>query len=511
MSAFILAGVSKSAVDSQTVEQDAVGKQNEKVEDEAEKLATCSSLPCVVAENVVKKSDMCAVTESICEVTARQPDSSESVDKPSAVKEPSSCQASPFSPSLIEHSSAVDLSQEVSSFGDVVGWTKEAILLRVEKVESEIEQVEKEISRLEKVENATITANTEPVEDMVAEYVMMKSEQADDGPQAMDEDDVEMSAPTRVSRKSSHLVHSASPIRNFPRTTECIAKIHGEGAVGDVVHKLGIKSVEGEDGSILDQVAVLEEGELHEEKKEQATLTQSLHDSESEGSLMSSPGAETELAHEEQMNQLISVSKAEVDDKEESNTRMVLRDHQVIASTLVEENKRQALQASQSFIHLLTHDLSQGGKLYSCPAEALVWKENVESYDRNQERMLEKLIEKKQTLKFTERILTMRFRAFKDAWRQEQLVISQQQRGTKPVRRWELEKRNGTSLPCQRSSLRLRPVQPGMSSNLRILFRTSLVGLCASPCFSYDRWSLGLIPNVSCVLHHILFQTFCLS
>jgi hypothetical protein len=479
--------VSKSTVDSQIIEQDAVGKQNEKAEDEAEKPTSCSSLPCAVAENVVKRSDMCAVTESICEVTARQPDSSESVDKPTTVKEPSSCQASPFSPSLIEHSSAVDLTQEVSSFGDVVGWTKETILLRVERVESEIEQVERELSRLDKVEVAKNAANSEFVEDVVAEDVMMKSEQADDGPQAIDEDDVETI--TRDSRESSHLVHGASPTQNFSHTTECISKIQGEGAVRDGVHNLGIKSVEGEDGSMLDQVAVLEEGELHDEKQEQATSTPLIHDSESEGSLMSSPSAETDLAHEEQMNQVTSVSKSEVEDKEKANTRMALREHQVIASTLMEENNRQALQASQSFVHLLSQDLSQGGKLYSSPAEAPVWKENVESHDRNQERMLEKLTEKKQTLKFTERILTMRFRAFKDAWRQEQVGMSQQQRGTKPVRRWELEKRNGTSLPCQRSSLRLRPVQPGMSSNLRMLSRILLVGLCASPCFSCVRWS----------------------
>lgn len=457
--------MSKSTVDSQIVEQDTVGKLTEKVEDEGEKPAVCSISPGAVGENVVKRSDLCAVTVSICEVIARQPDSSESVDKPTAVREPSSCQASPFSPSLIEQTSAVDLTQEVSSFGDVVGWTKDALLLRVEKVESEIEQVERELSRLEKLENAKFAANLERAEDMVAEGVMFKLEQGDDGPQAMDEDDVEMSVPTRGSRESSQLVHGASPIRNFSHTTECVSKIHGEGAVGDVVHKLGLKSVEGEDESILNLVAVLEEGELHEEKHEEATMTQLLHDSESEGSLMCSPSAETDLSHEEQTNQLISLSKSEVEDKEESNTRMVLRGHQVVANTLMEENKRQALLASQSFVHLLTQDLSQGGMLYSCPREAPIWKGNVESHDRNQERMLEKLTEQKLSLKFTEQILTMRFRAFKDVWRQEQLGINQQQRGTKPVRRWELEKRNGTSLPCQRSSLRLRPVQPGISYN----------------------------------------------
>ena len=487
------------------VEQDAVGKLNEKVEDEAEKPAVCSNLPCVVAENVVKRSDVCAVTESTCEVIARQPDSSESVDKPTAGKEPSGFQASPFSPSLIEQSSAVELIHEVSSFGDVTGWTKEAILLRVEKVESEIEQVERELSRLEKVEKAKNVANTEPVENTAVEDVVMKSEHEDDGPQAMDEDDVEISAPTRDSRESSQLVNGASPIRNFSLATECISKCSGEEPVVDVVHNMGVNSVEGEDGSTVDQVAVLEEGELHEEKQEQVTSVQLLHDFESEGSLISSPGSDTDLAHEEQ-NQLITVSKSETEDKEESDTGMILRGYQVVASTLMEENKRQALQASQSFAHLLTQDLSQGGKLYSCPVEAPVWKENVESHDRNQERMLEKLTQRKQSLKFTERILTMRFRAFKDAWRQEQLGVNQQQRGTKPVRKWELEKRNGTSLPCQRSSLRLRPVQPGMSYNSKTLVMTSLVGLCVIFMFLIWLLVLGILENVLTI---VLFISRC--
>lgn len=453
--------MSKSTVDSQAIEQEAVGRLSEKVVDEAERPVLCFNPPCVVAENVVKRSDVCAVVESTWEATVRQPDSSESVDKPTALKEPSNCQVSPLSPSVIEQSSAVDMCQEVSSDADVAAWTKEAILLRVEKVESEIELVERELVRLEKVENGKNAADREPVEDMVVED---ESEQGDDGPQALDEDEVETSAPIRDSRESSRLIHVASPIRNSSNMTECISKIHGEGAVVDVVHNPGIKSVGGEDGSMLDQVPVLEEGELHEERLEEATLIRLLHDSESDASLMSSPSTEADLAHGEQVNQLICVSKLEVEDKEESNKRMVLRDFQGVVSSLMEENKRQAQQASQSFLHLLSQDSFQEGKLYSCPAEAPVWKENVERHDRNQEMMLEKISEQQQSLKFTRRILTMRFRALKDAWRQEQFGVSQLQRGTKPVRRWELEKRNGTALSCHRSSLRLRPVQPGRSN-----------------------------------------------
>lgn len=451
--------MSKSTLDSQSIEQEVVGKLSEKVVDETERPVVCLN-PSVVAENVVRRSDACAVVESTWEATIRQPDTSESVDKPTTLKEPSSCQVSPLSASLIEQSSAVDISQEVSSNGDVAVWTKEAILLRVEKVESEIELVERELVRLEKVENGK-NVDREPPEDMVVED---KSEQAYDGPEAMDEDEVETSATIRDSRESSQLIHVASPIRNSSNMTECISKIHAEGAVADTVHSLGTKPVEGEDGSTLDQVATLEEGELHEEKLEEVTLTRLLHDSESDASLMSSPTIEADLANGEQMNQVICVSKSEVEDKEESNNRMIMRDFQAVVSSLMEENKRQAQQASQSFLHLFSQDFFQEGKLYSCPTESPVWKENVEKHDRNQEMMLEKMSEQQKSLMFTKRILTMRFRALKDAWRQEQFGGSQLQRGTKPVRRWELEKRNGTPLPCNRSSLRLRPLQPGRSN-----------------------------------------------
>lgn len=440
-------------MDFPSAEKEAVRKLIEKVVDEGEQPVACINPPSAVAENVVKKSDACAVLESTWEATVRQPDVSESVDKPTAVKEPSSCQVSPLSPSLIEQTSAVEISQEISSSRDVSVWTKEAILLRVEKVESEIEQVERELVRLEKAQSGENAAKRDSPEEMLVEDT---SEQRDDGPQAMDEDEAEKSAPAPDCREGS-------PARHPSYTTESVSKLHGESAVPEVVQNLALKSIEGEDGSTSDQVAILEEGELHEERVEGATFTRLSHESESDLSLTSSPTIEADLASGDQMNQLVCLSKSEVEEKAELSRRTIMRDFQAVVCSLMEENKRQAQQASQYFLHLFSQDFFQEGKIYSCPTESPVWKENVESHDLRLEKMVAKLSEQQQCVKFTKRILTMRFRALKDAWRQEQYGGSQMQRGTKPVRRWELEKRNGTSLPCHRSSLRLRPVQSGRS------------------------------------------------
>lgn len=438
-------------MDFPSAEKEAVQKLIEKV-DEGEQPVACINSPSVVTENLVKKSDACAVLESTWEAPVRQPDVSESVDKPTAVKEPSSCQVSPLSPSLIEQTSAVDISQEVSSSRDVSVWTKEFILLRVEKVESEIEQVERELVRLEKAQSGENAAKRDSSEELLVEDT---SVQRDDGPQAMEEDEAEKSAPVPDCREGS-------PARHSSHTTECVSK-HDERAVSEVVQNPALKCIEAEDGSMSDQVAILEEGELHEERVDGATFTRLSHESESDLSLTSSPTMEAELACGEQMNQLVCVSKSEVEDKEELSRRTHMRDFQAVVCSLMGENKRQAQQASQTFLHLFRQDYFQEGKIYSCPTESPVWKENVESHYRRQEKMLAKLSEQQQSVKFTKRILTMRFRALQDAWRQEQYGGSQLQRGTKPVRRWELEKRNGTSLPCHRSSLRLRPVQPGRS------------------------------------------------
>ncbi|XP_024373743.1 uncharacterized protein [Physcomitrium patens] len=206
----------------------------------------------------------------------------------------------------------------------------------------------------------------------------------------------------------------------------------------------------------------MEEGQSHEGEKE-ATSDQTMVESEGEGSLVSSPSAEVYLphmTHRERAGVKVRMSKSAIAEKESSDAAMVVGDVEAVARGLIGENKDQARHASEAFLHLLSQGGRGEGKVYSCPVEAPVWKENVERHVRNQEKMLEKIAERRQSARFVEQVLTIKFRALKDAWRQEQFGTSQQQRGTKPVRRWEAEKRGGTA-GCHRSSLRLRPVQAG--------------------------------------------------
>ena len=453
------AGASKSSVCLETIEQDFSVKLHEKDSEEGEGLVpTPSSPPAVVVAHAVARGDISGTGESSLDDAVKP---SNPVEEP--VQEPSKVLPAP-SGQVIEQPSSLEVVQEVLSDGDIAVWNKEAILQRVEKLEFEIDQVERELAKLEKqdyVDVAVKKSSSVAVEDLVAVGLAAKLEDTDESAEAMDEDAGDM--PTlagddgkhfKMPQDSSLHLHCSASAAGVLKSTLIPVQISDMGPISDLKVEdkallLGMKTR-------VESVAVLEEGEVNEDRGEVATSPTPDVELDSQASPASS------LLQSSPVEEMVSIPMSENEEHATFNVRIVPQGFQELASTLLDMNKKQAHGASCVFAHLLSQDLfERREKLYNCPAEAPAWQENEDSHHRNQERMVLKLTEQHQCLKFMEQVLTMRYRALKDAWRQEQLGSSEHHRGTKPVRRWEIERRNGTTPSCQRSSLRLRPVQPG--------------------------------------------------
>lgn len=134
--------------------------------------------------------------------------------------------------------------------------------------------------------------------------------------------------------------------------------------------------------------------------------------------------------------------------------------NQTMVESLMMENKEKARLSGVPFVHLLPQYLT--GKidqqLYHSPIEAPVWQRNVETHKIIHDRLLEKLSERHHFIKFKERVLTLRYRALKEAWKREQKGLSDRRNRPKTLGRWDSEGRSGHGPPSQRPSSRLRPL-----------------------------------------------------
>lgn len=455
------AGVSKSSICLETVEQELSVKLHEKDSEEGEGLVPIpSSPPAVVVAHAVARGDVSGTGESSLDNAVKP-----SIPLEEPVQEPSKILPAP-SGQVIEPPSSLEVVQEVLSDGDIAGWNKEAILQRVEKLEFEIDQVERELAKLEKQDHVDVAvkkSSSVTVENLVAEGLAAKVEVTDESAEAMDEDGGDM--PTLAGDDGKHFkmpqgtpphLHCSASAAGVVKSLSVPVQIADMGPNSDLKVEDKALSLEVGMRTRVESVAVLEEGEVNEDRGEVATSSTPDMELDSQASPASS------LLQSSPVEEMLSIPMSENEEHANFNVRIVPQGFQELASTLMDMNKKQAQGAACVFAHLLSQDLfEKREKLYNCPAEAPAWQENEDSHHRNQERMVLKLTEQHRCLKFMEQVLTMRYRALKDAWRQEQLGSSQHHRGTKPVRRWEIERRNGTTPSCQRSSLRLRPVQPG--------------------------------------------------
>ncbi|KAH8957836.1 hypothetical protein BDL97_07G111900 [Sphagnum fallax] len=342
--------------------------------------------------------------------------------------------------------------------GEVAGWTKDSIIQRVEKVEFEIDQIEKEIARLEAESNVEILqdlpGNVLPVEAGGKENQFMAPEDVNSTVDIMETSPTLRLHPSPASPCSP----AAEDVCQNSVNDREVAFVEMMPDVLDMEVEEKAVGLEHETGDVA---APLEE---RVEKKDVG------EDQQGEGLCVQSPlspASGTEMQDgplQVSMEEVVNMTQLEVDNKQELSTMVLVEDLQNFTHSLIMENKKQSRCASDSLVHLLTKELVQEGKgqLYSTPAESPMWHKNVESHRMNLDRIVEKLTEQQNCLKFKERVLTMRFRTLKDAWRQEQLRLVQRRYRAKPIRRWEIERRNGTAPPSQRSSLRLRSIQSGL-------------------------------------------------
>lgn len=128
---------------------------------------------------------------------------------------------------------------------------------------------------------------------------------------------------------------------------------------------------------------------------------------------------------------------------------------------ILQANQEIAKQSFDTLAHLLPYygPSNMGDcKLYGNPQDATVWRLNMERHERNMKLLQSKIAQKDGLLKFTERVLAVRFRALRETWKQGQVVNIQQTERVKASKHWEPGQRNGSHPPNDYSLRRLRHV-----------------------------------------------------
>lgn len=130
---------------------------------------------------------------------------------------------------------------------------------------------------------------------------------------------------------------------------------------------------------------------------------------------------------------------------------------QTMIELFVMENKKIACLSGAPFVHLLPKHLAGtvDQQVYHSPIEAPVCQRNVVMHKNIHGRLLEKIAERRHFIRFKERVLALRYRSLKEAWKTKQKGLFDRRNHPKTVRS---ERRSGHGPPSQRSSLRLRPL-----------------------------------------------------
>ncbi|CAK9275150.1 unnamed protein product [Sphagnum jensenii] len=333
----------------------------------------------------------------------------------------------------------------LSDEGGLVGWTKHAILQRVEKLEFEIDQVEKEIGKIEINEVGNDLHDLVTIDEEIP--AVHSSERDEDCLMAMDEDLQEVS--TVVDNGRDAVVTPSLPSFETPSAADISPKrpvLLADECPWNSSPHLEIRR-DSPDVSQPQLMHPSEEGELGvhilQESKSRVDLEE-----------FDSRDMKLEMRHETGEPFLCGQVM-------DSQPNLLGKN---FADLLILKNQEQAQQAFEPFMHLLLPELLVKGcsPLYCCPTDAPAWQQNVESHNRNSQLILQKLTERWQCLKFKERVLTMRFRALKEFWRQGQQDLCKRRDFSKAAHRWEPERRNGCGPPSQRTSLRLRPMHTSM-------------------------------------------------
>ncbi|KAL3700829.1 hypothetical protein R1sor_018851 [Riccia sorocarpa] len=346
--------------------------------------------------------------------------------------------------------------------GDLSGWSKEAITQQLMMVEAEVEAVEKELAKLAREDEG----------DAVDELTPDKSVQTGAG----DADEQHGEEKTGIAEESGSPDVKVSDVQEVEVTP--VANLR------EVAEK--------ESPEVVDEVA---KPKATPSLVEESSLSPSVQEERTEGSDPSKSDSECQTQQDSDEHMLITHISEQCDsivcghsghdcglckasDEEDAlpgaDTEMCglsdLMFYRYVLSvwSIIMENRRLARKASAPFQHLLpSDDKCLDFKVNGSIEHTAVWIKNEESHLKIREKMQEKLSDRKKLLKFKERVLALKYRALKEEQYHGNQIqpsgVFQRRDRVKPVRRWEVERRNAAAfaLTSLRSTLRLRPVMGG--------------------------------------------------
>lgn len=338
---------------------------------------------------------------------------------------------------------------------DPASQTEKSILETVERVEAEIDLVEKEIAQINLELNEGISLEMCGTDQARVSALDSPSKvaEAEDVPTPMEEDTTESvpcSTDTRVVCPSfSQSSPTAVPTR-LEKSPICSDKdisstpaLCGRIDVGKEMRLLRESSMtpmpeKGVSGGVQLKSARVDKD--FDVKDIRGVLS---------GSVSQSHGSEESDYSESQFGNEVATGGGSLQER-----------NQTMVESLMMENKEKARLSGVPFVRLLPQyprgQIDQ--QLYHSPIEAPVWQRNVETHKIIHDRLLKKLSERHHFIKFKERVLTLRYRALKEAWNREQKGLSDRRNRPKMVGRWDSEGRCGHGPPSQRPSSRLRPL-----------------------------------------------------
>lgn len=357
-----------------------------------------------------------------------------------------------------EHLGGITL--EVLTDATQTSWTEEVLLKSVERVELEMVMVKEEIAKLEiETSGGAGTdhlglATTDAFHELVQSKVSLSNvDEQEEGPVAMDEDSQTLFSSAGASQDACFASSHTSPTVPSAILDEPLS-ITGELALHSApILRSTIPTIERDSPKPSNASPVLEIDELVVQLKSvSSTEDPELRD---KAGVLSLGSASLTLDSKK-----ADYGEGRFGDEKAKEDTLVWDDTESIMKSLILENQGKARSSVVPFTHLLPKIcIGESFKeLYGSPTQAPVWRHNEETHNIIQERLIQKLAEKQHSQKFKERVLTLRYRALKEAWTREQESLCERRNRCKSAARWDVDGRSNHGPPNQRTSLRLRPM-----------------------------------------------------
>lgn len=377
------------------------------------------------------------------------------------------------------------ITMEVLSDATLTGWTEEALLKSVERVELEMVMVKEEIAKLEietsggaGTDHLGLAATSAFHEVVQSEVSVSNADEQEEGPVAMDEDSQTLLFAAGASKEVCFASLQSSPTALSAILDEPLSTT-GERALRSApVLRPTIPTFERDSPKPSNASPVLEKGELVVVPELQLKPVSSSEDAQlrDDTGVLSLGNASLTLDSKKGDD-----TEGQFGDEKAKEDMLVWDDTRSIMKSVILENQGKARSSVVPFTHLLPENCIGDSfkELYSSPTQAPVWRHNEETHNIIQERLFQKLAEKQHSQKFRERVLTLRYRALKEAWTREQESLCERRNRSKAAARWDVDGRSNYGPPSQRTSLRLRPMASSKYRyNIKVICHTYALKSC---------------------------------